>query len=138
MVGALQPVALEASSVSDAVRRLVGRFGEDRDVPASYTLHGEAVRLAPATEVVLLRTAQEALANVGKHAGPASVAVSLHYEESAVELSVRDDGPGFDPAQADGGYGLTGMRTRIEQIGGTCLISSQAGAGTTVTVQVPR
>ncbi|HEY0641650.1 MAG TPA: sensor histidine kinase [Pseudonocardiaceae bacterium] len=138
MVGALRPAALESASVSDAVNRLVTRFGQDRDVAASYIQHGEAVRLDPATEVVLLRAAQEALTNVGKHADPSSVEVSLRFTPERVVLSVCDDGSGFDPGQPSGGYGLTGMRTRIEQIGGTCTITSEAGAGTTVTAEVPR
>lgn len=138
MVGALSPAPLAAGSVSDAVSRLVTRFGEDAEVRASYTQHGSPVRLEPAAEVVLLRAAQEALANVGKHAGPTTVDVSLRYDDAAVVLSVRDDGVGFDPARPTGGYGLSGMRDRVEQVGGTCTIDSRVGAGTTVTAQVPR
>ncbi len=138
MVGALQPAPLETASVSDAVGRLVTRFGEDADVRTGYTQHGEPVRLEPATEVVLLRAAQEALANIGKHAAPTSVDVSLRYDDSEVVLRVRDDGAGFDPARPTGGYGLSGMRSRIEQVGGTCTIDSSVGGGTTVVARVPR
>jgi len=138
MVGALQPAPLEAASVSDAVGRLVTRFGEDTAVRASYTQHGSPVRLEPATEVVLLRAAQEALANAGKHAGPTAVAVSLRYDDSEVVLRVQDDGAGFDPDRPTGGYGLSGMRSRVEQVGGTCTVDSRVGAGTVVTAQVPR
>lgn len=137
MVGALRPAPLAAGSVSDAVSRLVTRFGQDADVAATYTQHGPPVRLEPATEVVLLRAAQEALANVGKHAGPTTVAVSLCYHASEVVLSVQDDGVGFDPARPTAGYGLSGIRDRVEQVGGTCTITSRVGAGTTLTAQVP-
>jgi nitrate/nitrite-specific signal transduction histidine kinase len=87
---------------------------------------GEPQSLPASTEVVLLRAAQEALANVRKHAGAGRVEVTL---DGAV-LAVADDGAGFDPAAPTGGYGLAGMRRRVEEIGGTVSIAS--GAGTRV------
>ena len=88
-------------------------------------------------EVVLLRVVQEALHNVRKHAGARSVTVDLTVRDDAVRVEVRDDGVGFDghvPAQ---GYGLGGMRSRVEQVGGTLAISTAPGAGTTIGTEVP-
>ena len=65
-----------------------------------------------ATEVVLLRVCQEALANVRKHAHAQSATVRLGYDPDAVRLEVSDDGAGFDPARGSGGFGLRGMRAR--------------------------
>jgi signal transduction histidine kinase len=90
-------------------------------------------------EVVLLRATQEALSNVRKHAAAKAVRVSLTFPPdgpASAVLEVSDDGRGFDPLQATG-YGLRGMRSRVEQVGGTLEIASGAGAGTSVRVLVP-
>lgn len=85
---------------------------------------------------MLLRATQEALANVRKHAGPHAVSVRLAYEAGGATLEVADDGSGFEPARVDG-FGLRGLRARVEQIGGRVEVASGAGRGTTVRVRVP-
>jgi signal transduction histidine kinase len=89
--------------------------------------------------VALLRAVQEALANVRKHAQAGRVRVTLSYMGDVVVLDVQDDGRGFDPGQAGagGGFGLAGMRERVEQLGGTLLIESGPGGGTTLVVEIP-
>ena len=130
LVAALTPVDLQAAPLPEAIGRLVDRFGAETGLPARLTVTG-ALRALPAnTEVVLLRAAQEALANVRKHAGAGQVEVTL---DGAV-LAVADDGAGFDPAAPTGGYGLAGMRRRVEEIGGTMSITSGPG-GTRVEVR---
>jgi signal transduction histidine kinase len=104
--------------------------------------------MRPEAEVALLRTAQEALANVAKHARATRVGVTLSYMEHEVALDVRDDGGGFDPSRlgdgADdglhvdrGGYGLIAMRQRIEGLSGTLQVESEPGAGTGISACVP-
>jgi signal transduction histidine kinase len=90
-----------------------------------------------ATEVVLLRVCQEALANARKHAAAQTVAVRLGYDPDAVRLEVSDDGTGFDPDQVSGGYGLRGMYARVSEAGGTLAVASVPGAGTRVSAEVP-
>src|SRR5260370_28145943 len=102
-----------------------------------FEVCGRAGPRRPTTEVVLLRAAQEALANVRKHARAADVRVVLSYEPHAVRLDVRDDGAGFDPDRVNGGYGLRGMRSRILQVGGSLLVRAPPGAGTSLSVEVP-
>jgi signal transduction histidine kinase len=108
---------------------------------ASLRPHAEvtgAVRLLPTgTEVVLLRVGQEALANVRKHAAARQVTVRLEYGQDVVRLAVADDGAGFDPAAAHGGYGLRSMQDRVRQVGGTVQVTSAPGAGTEVRAEVP-
>jgi signal transduction histidine kinase len=95
--------------------------------------------------VALLRTAQEALANVARHAGATRVGVTLSYLEQEVALDVRDDGAGFDPSQSaaavttstGGGFGLIAMRQRIEGLAGTLQIESEPLAGTAISARVP-
>ncbi len=86
---------------------------------------------------MLLRVAQEALANVRQHAQARQVQVRLRYGEGQVGLEVADDGVGFDPGQPGGGYGLPGMRARVDEAGGRLEVLSAPGCGTTVSVVVP-
>jgi signal transduction histidine kinase len=85
----------------------------------------------------MFRTVQEALNNVVKHAGVSEAEVTLVFGESSLQAVVRDRGRGFDPAVASGGFGLSGMRERIESRGGTFTVTSAPGAGTTVTAGLP-
>ena len=130
LVAALTPVDLQAAPLPEAIGRLVERFGAETGVPARLTVTGEPRALPANTEVVLLRAAQEALTNVRKHAGAGRVEVTL----DGTVLAVADDGAGFDPAAPTGGYGLAGMRRRVEEIGGTVSIAS-GPSGTRVEVR---
>jgi signal transduction histidine kinase len=133
LVGALSPAQLAGSTLPDALRRLSQVPG----TPESFALSGTPRPLPMATEVVLLRVCQEALANARRHANARCVTVRLGYEPDAVRLEVSDDGAGFDPDQVSGGYGLGGMRTRVAEAGGTVTVCSQPGAGTQVNAMVP-
>jgi len=135
LVAAQPPAPLGTASLDETVRRLTERLGDELDIRADYTVSGEPRRLAAGVEVVLLRAAQEGLANIRKHAKAGRVEVALAYEEGAVGLRVRDDGIGFDHGAA-GGFGMRGMRERVGQVGGTLAIRSTPGAGTTITVEV--
>ena len=150
------PAALSSGSLVDALHRLTDRLAGDLGIDATTVVEGEMTELAPAAEVALLRTAQEALANVRKHAGATHVRVvlrvertdaHLHGEDDAeadddrpeviVTLEVRDDGRGFDPLTVDRGFGLSGIQSRLEQAGGNVQVLSEAGRGTTVRVTLP-
>ena len=133
LVEDLAPAQLDGGTLPDALRRLSQAPGVD----ASFGLSGAPRPLPMATEVVLLRVCQEALANVRKHAGARSAAVRLDYDPGAIRLEVSDDGAGFDPARINGGYGLRGMRTRVAEAGGTLTVRSAPGAGTHVCAMVP-
>jgi signal transduction histidine kinase len=142
LVAALRPTALASTSLDQALARLADRFGEETGVTAAYTASGGAT-LAPATEVVLLRATQEALANVRKHARATRVTVRLDRRAGHAVLTVADDGVGFDPAGTPepcaerGGYGLAGMRARVREVGGTLTVHSARGEGTDVVAEVP-
>ncbi|WP_031173413.1 ATP-binding cassette domain-containing protein, partial [Streptosporangium roseum] len=73
------------------------------------------------------RAAQEALANVARHARAGRAALTLSYMDEEVTLDVLDDGTGFDPAAAGGGYGLIAMRERASRSGGTVTVESAPG-----------
>lgn len=144
LVAAQPPAPLNGSSLEETVRRLTERIREELDVRTDYTLSGKPRRLAAGIEVVLLRAAQESLANIRKHAQAGHVGVALTYTSGTVRLAVCDDGMGFDPQAGTGsgigcgpGFGLRGMRERVAQVGGTLDLRSAPGAGTTITVEVP-
>ena len=137
MVATLAPAHLEAGALHEALGRLADRIGAELGIAVRFEVCGPARTLPPNAEVVLLRAAQEALANVRKHAHASDVRVILSYEPRVVRLDVRDDGAGFDPERVNGGYGLRGMRSRILQVGGSLLVRAQPGAGTSLSVEVP-
>jgi signal transduction histidine kinase len=137
LVGGLAPAALQAGTLEDALRRITERAGAELGITASFDSDGTGHRLPAATEVVLLRTGQEALANVRKHAAARQVAVRLRYARDRVSLEVTDDGAGFDPELVNGGYGLAGMRARVDEAGGTVAVRSAPAQGTSVRVEVP-
>jgi signal transduction histidine kinase len=90
--------------------------------------------------VNIYRVAQEALTNVGKHAGARQVNICLAWEEGKLKMSILDDGRGFDIAEAvhgskaQGHFGLAGMQERVDLIGGQWSLKSVPGEGTTVQV----
>src|SRR6202034_3642450 len=154
-VDALRPEPLETRRLSEALADVAARWSELHGIEVKVTTTGTARPMRPETEVALLRTGQEALANVAKHAQATRVGVTLSYLDHEVALDVRDDGRGFDPAghrdsgvaarpagngtgpPRRGGFGLVAMRQRIEALSGTLLGESEPGAGTGISARVP-
>jgi signal transduction histidine kinase len=140
VVWALRPRPLQERSLPQALEELAGQLAEETGLHAEATVTGTVRPLDAAVEAALLRVAQEALANVRKHAGASQVTVTLSYLDDVVVLDVQDDGVGFDPAAtvaAAGGLGLRAMRERAEQLGGSLTIESTPGDGTTIAVELP-
>ncbi|UQU67104.1 sensor histidine kinase [Couchioplanes caeruleus] len=141
-VQALRPRPLDAATLPDALAEVVDGWSARHGVTARIITTGTAHPLLPEIEATLLRTAQEALANVARHAEAGRVALTLSYMEDLVTLDVRDDGAGFDPQAPreeayEGGYGLRAMRERVQRIAGTLEIESEPGAGTAISACVP-
>lgn len=121
-----------------AVERLVERFRAHG--PAAIDLEFRAVegRLERDAQVALLRCLQESLSNASKHAGARRVTVRVGVDvDGASELSVSDDGAGFDTASPRHGFGLDGMAERVALAGGDLQVVSAPGAGTTLRVLLP-
>jgi signal transduction histidine kinase len=135
-VDALRPEPLETARLSDALTSVAGRWSTLHGIPVQVTTTGTVRPLPPDVEVALLRTAQEGLANVAKHAQAVRVGLTLSYMDHEVALDVRDDGRGFDPAEAKG-FGLVAMRQRIEALSGTLQVESEPGAGTAISASLP-
>jgi signal transduction histidine kinase len=141
-VAALAPGRLEEARLPDAITEMAKKWAETSGVALSVETTGDPVGLLPDLEVALYRVAQEALVNVGKHAGATRVGLTLSYMDDVVVLDVRDDGSGFDPAAHRGpvggsGFGLAGMEQRLRRVSGSWEIESAAGEGTAVSASVP-
>ncbi len=139
----LRAAPLEGRTFLRALEELAaevrGAAGGAFDVQvASDGFDGDGGDLSAAVEVGLYRIAQQALANIARHAGAALAAVRLMREPGRVRLRIEDDGVGFDPAAVPPGrFGLLGMSERARLLGGTLTIESSPGGGTAVEVAVP-
>ena len=140
-VEASRPPQLDGQSLLEAVTAVADEWTAQHGVPVEVSSTGEAVPLHPEIEVALLRIAQEALANVAKHAGATRARLTLTYMGDVVTLDIRDDGVGFVPPTSTAprglGFGLSGMRQRANRVAGTLSIESEPGAGTAISARVP-
>jgi signal transduction histidine kinase/ligand-binding sensor domain-containing protein len=133
----LRHEAAAHEDLGTALRGLVASTG--RALPVEVRLTGTPRPVPEGIRFALLRIAQEALANASRYADARTIRVDLDQGADAVALRVSDDGAGLseDAATAPGHYGITGMRERAEEVGGTFTLTSAPGRGTTVAVRVP-
>lgn len=120
----LRPAALDELGLVPALTSLAQRTAVRAGLEMQTDLP-EAVpadRLPPTVETTVYRIAQEALTNVAKHALATTARLTLSLENGTVELVVSDDGSGFDPDAPTAGFGVMGMRERVELAGGTLLL----------------
>ncbi len=139
MLDQLRAEPLENTGLVAALKKLCESIGFRTGAQVDFKL-GEVPPTglsAPGAAEATLRVAQEALANVARHARAAHVTVSLHSAEGRMELTVQDDGAGFDPNQDSRGMGTANMRTRAEELGGRLELISSPEAGTTVKFSIP-
>jgi signal transduction histidine kinase len=144
-VQALRPEPLEDAGLPDAIADVARRWSQTSRVAVSLATTGEPRPLLTELELTMFRVAQEALANVAKHAAASKVGLTLSYLDDAVLLDVRDDGVGFTHGEAGGnrgardgqGFGLEGMRQRLRRVAGDLEVESAPGEGTAVNARVP-
>ena len=135
LVAATASTGPAGTDVAAALHRLGERF--ERESGIGITVDAVEVDLPRDLQVVLVRCTQEALANVRKHSASTSARVTLTATDGTAVLVVSDDGTGFDTAVASTGFGLDGLRERLELSGGRLDVASDRD-GTVVTAQVPR
>ena len=139
LIAELRPPALDQLGLAPALASLAQRTGaaNDLEVRANVELPDDR-RLAPELETTVYRVVQESLTNAVKHAGASSIDIAVRCGEDAVEVSVADDGTGFDSEAAAGnGFGLAGMRERAELAGGELSVLPGADAGTVIRARLP-
>jgi signal transduction histidine kinase len=134
----LRPPVLDAGLVA-ALQWLVGSFGERTGVEATFESNREDVPLSADGSAALYRAAQEALANVSKHAHAKHVAVQLFVSAEEVSLEVSDDGVGFDPdmLRSAPGFGLRALLERARGLGGWAEVSSTPSGGASLMFSIP-
>ncbi len=133
----LRPAMLNLGIVP-ALEWLTDDFRQRTGIVCTFGASGEE-SLDDGRATALFRIVQESLTNVMRHAGASSVTVRFHLGDQQVELSIADDGKGFDPSLVrPNSFGLVGMGERLEALGGTLRIHSVPGRGTTLYITIPR
>jgi len=136
-VAALRPQALESvgllKSLEQDARRMVGGGG----IHISTSLSGTERKIPLSVSDTLLRIGQEAVANAVRHGQPDALQLAIDYQNTALQLTVRDNGRGFNPANGSAGFGIRGMKNRADSISADLEILSAPGEGAAVQVRVP-
>jgi signal transduction histidine kinase len=136
-VRALRPQVLEEKDLSAAMEDLITKTTAGTSLRAEFAVQGEPRPLAAHWDENLLRIGQEVLTNSLRHAQASEFKASVSFDANELRLTLRDNGRGFDPAGKFDGFGLLGMRERVEGMGGHLSIQSANGNGTTVSIILP-
>lgn len=140
MIYDLRPEVLDQLGLVPALRSYVRNHLEDQNIQVNLSIQGLKDRLPKQTEVTLFRVVQEAGTNILRHAGASQVDIELIATESAVTVTVTDNGKGFDvqtALQSTGSWGLRGLRERAAVINGQLTIESVKGQGTRLQMKIP-
>ncbi len=130
------------ANIGPILRGMTEQVSHEFGVPVECRFSGPPFNLDQSTAHEVLMVVREALHNAIRHGQPASIQVTVDFQESELCVLVQDDGRGFDAAQmlasSNGHYGLVGMQERMKRIGGTLSFDSRAGKGTQLAMHVPR
>jgi PAS domain S-box-containing protein len=138
----LRPSILDDLGLVPALEWLISDLERSYNIRTTVAISGSQRRLTPEIELAVFRIAQEVLSNVRRHSLASSVAMNLDFGPDALTLVIKDNGQGFDIPQRtsdlalSGKLGIIGMRERARLIGGTIIVQSEKGAGTTVTLRI--
>ncbi len=138
----LRPMVLDDLGLVPAVKRYVEDFQAQYRIPVELVVIGNPRRFSMAVEVALFRVIQECLNNIRKHARARQVMIKLEILKKKINASVKDDGLGFNAGEMMNGagrrgFGLLGMRERIQILKGEIHIQSAPGQGAIINVSVP-
>jgi PAS domain S-box-containing protein len=136
-VHALRPLLLAGKNLCAAIEALIRKMVTGTNLWAEFTIQGEPQPLPQEWEENLLRVAQEVLTNTLRHARASHFEVHFAFDQQAICLELRDDGSGFDPAKRHDGFGLLGIKERVESMGGGLTVQSVPENGTTISVVLP-
>lgn len=136
-VRALRPLALENKDLMAALDVLFTKMTAGTTLKATFSVAGQVKKLPAEWDENLLRISQEVLTNALRHAHASHFSVSLAFADEMLSLSLRDDGRGFDPATRHDGFGLLGIKERVEVMGGNVTIESGSGEGTKIAIDLP-
>jgi signal transduction histidine kinase len=137
LIAELRPATLDQLGLHAALEDLAERVSGSAGIDLTADLAVEVGRLDPELETAVYRLVQEGLTNVAKHAGATAATLRVAQRENRIEVLVSDDGCGFEPDAEHGGFGLLGMRERVELAGGELRIESRLGSGTRMKASIP-
>jgi signal transduction histidine kinase len=134
----LRPAALDELGLVPAIEALVGRVStvEGLEIQCDVSVPRADRRVGSELETTIYRIVQEALTNVAKHARAEHARVLVQGVDGRIHVEISDDGGGFDPAATTNGFGLAGMRERVQLSGGQLSVTP-GPAGTTVRAELP-
>ncbi len=135
---ALRPSILDELGLSDSLKWQCSEFKNMSGIPCDFKGNFDDTGISLEIRTELFRICQESLTNVMRHAQASKVSISLSDSEENMELSVTDDGKGFDPNTKSDHIGLVGLRERVLSINARLMIKSKPGHGTTILVVVPK
>lgn len=144
LIAQLRPTGLDDFGLEHALRLYVAQLETEADWHVSLEVDPHWPKLPPALEAALFRIIQEASTNARKYADARRLQIRLSAGDEQLEVSIQDWGKGFDPAEVVAlptqglHMGLIGIRERARLWGGHCILTSQPGQGTTITVSIPR
>ncbi len=145
----LRPPALDQLGLVPALRELTREFSDRTRIAIVFEPPTEAIELAPERATAIYRIVQEALTNIAKHADAHTAHVAMEIQGQAVQVTITDDGCGFDPTtlrtlaptteqRVGAGLGLFGMEERARLLGGNLKIATRPGSGTTIVALIPK
>jgi signal transduction histidine kinase len=143
LIAELRPAALDQLGIAAAIDSLIDRLASrsglrlEADVDLAYERGEAGDRYAPELESTIYRLVQEGLTNAIKHAGATRARVAVEERDGVITVRVEDDGRGFDLSTIKRGFGLTGMRERVELAGGELTIEGREGGGTLIRAKLP-
>lgn len=137
LIAELRPAALDELGLAASVRDLAARTQTVYGIEVEADLDLDGQRLDPEVEVAAYRIVQESLGNAARHAGAGRVVIKLSRMGESLVVQVHDDGRGFDPASGTSGFGLRGMRERVDLLDGRLKIDSGTNGGTRVAAELP-
>ncbi|MGO9203521.1 MAG: sensor histidine kinase [Limisphaerales bacterium] len=138
----LRPAVLDDLGLIPALRTFLTRFGKETGIRVSLSAFAAVEQVNEEKRTVLYRVAQEALANVARHAQAGRAEVKIQKLDDALWMEIKDNGKGFQAehmlhGKRKGRLGLLGMRERLEMVGGHFTVTSAPGKGATVLAQIP-
>ena len=140
LVHDLRPAHLDDLGLVPALKFLIEQDCCPKGLEVEFETMGSQQRLDSLIETVLFRVAQEALTNAARHSGSNQIKVRIRYAAESITIEVSDKGKGFDPSEEfrpPRGWGLAGMRERVEAVGGKLKVISASGRGTTIEAVIP-
>jgi len=135
---------LEDLGLVAAMQYLVNQLAQSEGISVDFKIEGEVKGLPTDMEIAIYRILQESLNNIKKHANATEASVLVQFTEQNVKMIISDDGEGFEVPEAvtdfasAGSFGVMGLHERAQLFGGTVMVESEPGKGTTVKMVMPR